>query len=371
MSPPPRFRRPELVPGQRRRAKRRAERARRRRRTFVVLLIVVIILGAAVAASLGGAAAALDNCSLSSLRPVSIGENSFVYDGRGKVMASIPSERNRQPVDLEQVSPWLRKATIAIEDRRYYQHGGVDWEGILRAAVRDIQAGKAVEGASTITQQLVRNLYPISSDRTLERKVKEACLAIKLSRKWSKDKILATYMNAVYYGNHAYGVKAAARTYYNTSVRNLTVPQAALIAGMTQAPSVYDPFIRPDAAFARRNEVLLAMFENGDLTRRQYRQATQAPLGLRDGRGLYDIRRVAPRDRYFFNYVYDELVAQYGASTVRSGGLTVYTTLLPGLQRAAERSIRGRLDLPTDPAAAVVSIDPRTGWIKAMSADIP
>ena len=183
MSPSPKFRRPELVPGQRRRQRRRQQRARRRRRTLVVLLIVMLVLGAAVAASFGGAAAALDNCSLSSLRRVSIGENSFVYDGRGKLMASIPSERNRQPVALEQVSPWLRKATIAIEDRRFYQHGGVDWEGILRAAVRDIEAGKAVEGASTITQQLVRNLYPISYERTLDRKVKEACLAIKLSRK--------------------------------------------------------------------------------------------------------------------------------------------------------------------------------------------
>ena len=140
--------------------------------------------------SFGGAAAALDNCSLSSLRQVTIGQNSFVYDGRGKLMASIPSERNRQPVALATGRPWLRKATIAIEDRRFYQHGGVDWEGILRAAVRDIEAGKAVEGASTITQQLVRNLYPISTERTLERKIKEACLAIKLSRKWSKDKIL-------------------------------------------------------------------------------------------------------------------------------------------------------------------------------------
>ncbi len=371
MSPAPRFRRPELVPGQRRRARRRQQRARRRRRAIVVLLIVVLVLAAAAAATLGGAAATLDNCNLSSLRPVSIGQNSFVYDGRGKLMASIPSERNRQLVSLDNVSPSLRKATIAIEDRRFYQHGGVDWEGILRAAVRDIQAGKAVEGASTITQQLVRNLYPISTERTLDRKVKEACLAIKLSRKWSKDRILATYMNAVYYGNHAYGVKTAARTYFNTSVRNLTVPQAALIAGMTQAPSVYDPFIRPDAAYARRNEVLRAMLDNGDLTQRQYRKAIQAPLGLRDGRGLYDIKRVPARDRDFFNYVYDELVAQYGASTVRSGGLKVYTTVQPGLQKAAERSIRDRLDRLTDPAAAVVSIDPHTGWIKAMTAVVP
>jgi penicillin-binding protein 1A len=359
------------VPGQRRRAKRRQQRARRRKRTLIILTIVVIVIGAAVAASFGGAAAALDNCSLSSLRPVSMGQKSFVYDGLGRQMASIPSERNRQPVALANVSPWLRKATIAIEDRRFYQHGGVDWEGILRAAVRDIEAGKAVEGASTITQQLVRNLYPISNERTLERKVKEACLSIKLSRKWSKDRILATYMNAVYYGNHAYGVKAAARTYYNTSVRNLSISQAALIAGLTQAPSIYDPFIRPDAAFARRNEVLRAMYDNGDLSLGQYRRALQAPLNLRDGRGYYDIKRVAPRDRYFFNYVYDELVAQYGAATVRTGGLNVYTTLQPGLQKAAERSIRGRLDLPSDPAAAVVSIDPRTGWIKAMTAEVP
>ncbi|MGZ8695067.1 MAG: transglycosylase domain-containing protein [Gaiellaceae bacterium] len=371
MSPSPRFRRPELVPGQRRRQRRRVERARRRRRTLVVLLIVTLVLGAAVAASFGGAAAMLDNCSLSSLRQISKGQKSFVYDGKGVFLAAIPSTRNRQPVGLENVSPWLRKATIAIEDRRFYQHGGVDWEGILRAAVRDIEEGRAVEGASTITQQLVRNLYPISNERTLDRKVKEACLAIKLSRKYSKDWILAQYLNAVYYGNHAYGVKAAARTYYDTSVSTLNPAQAAMLAGLTQAPSIYDPFVRPDTALARRNDVLRAMLSNGDLTRYQYGLAVNSPLNLRDGRGLYDIQRVAPRDRYFFNYVYDELVAQYGASTVRSGGLRVYTTMQPRLQKAAVQSIRGQLNRRSDPAAAVVSIDPRTGWIKAMTAEIP
>ena len=313
----------------------------------------------------------LDKCNLKSLRTVSIGENSLVYDGDGRFVASIPAERNRQPVALQEVSTWMRKATIAIEDRRFYKHGGVDWEGILRAAVKDIEAGRAVQGASTITQQLVRNLYPISNDRTLDRKVKEACLAIKLSRQWSKDRILTEYLNAVYYGNHAYGVQAAAQTYFNRSAARLGLAQAALLAGLTQAPSQYDPFVRKADAVRRRNEVLRAMLENGNITSRQYGRAVETKLELSDGRSLYDIRRVAPRDRYFFNYVYDELVAQYGASTVRSGGLKVYTTMNKRLQRAAETAIKNTLYYRNDPAAAVVAINPKTGAIQAMTAEIP
>ncbi|HEU5213809.1 MAG TPA: PBP1A family penicillin-binding protein [Gaiellaceae bacterium] len=371
MSPPPRLRRPELVPGRRRRRKRRERAARRRRRTLVILGICLLVVFAIIAASFGGAAAALDNCSLDSLRPVSQGENSRVYDGSGVLLGYIPTERNRQPTALQNVSSWMQRATVAIEDRRFYEHGGVDWEGILRAAIKDLEAGQAVQGASTITQQLVRNLYPISNQRTLDRKIKEACLAIKLSRKWSKSKILDEYLNAVYYGNHAYGVKAAAQTYFSEKPRALTPAQAALLAGLTQAPSDYDPFSHPDTALARRNEVLRAMLDNGDLRVRQYRDAVNTPLGLQDGRRKYDIRYVSPRDRYFFNYVYDELVAQYGASTVRTGGLKVYTTVDRRLQRAAANAIRGRLDLGTDPAAAVVSIDPQNGQIRAMTAVVP
>jgi penicillin-binding protein 1A len=363
--------RPEIVAGQRRRAKRRERRRRRRRRTAAILIVVAAVLLAVLAASFGGAAAMLGKCSLSSLQPVSIGENSFVYDSKNRPIGSIPAEKNRQPVALRDVSTWMRKATIAIEDRRFYQHGGVDWEGILRAAVKDIEAGRPVQGASTITQQLVRNLYPISNERTLDRKVKEACLAIKLSRKYSKDWILTTYLNAVYYGNHAYGTQAAAQTYFSQKARTLSLPQAALLAGLPQAPSDYDPFARTAEALRRRNQVLRAMLDNGDITPRQYHEAVAAKLKLVDGRRLYDIRRVSPRDRYFFNYVYDELVAQYGASTVRSGGLQVYTTMDRRLQRAAEHAIKNTLYDRTDPAAAVVAIDPKTGAIRAMTAEIP
>jgi penicillin-binding protein 1A len=362
---------PEIVAGQRRRAKRRERRRRRRRRTAVILIVLAAVLLAVLAASFGGAAAMLGKCSLSSLQPVSIGENSFVYDSKGRQIGSIPAEKNRQPVALRDVSTWMRKATIAIEDRRFYQHGGVDWEGILRAAVKDIEAGRPVQGASTITQQLVRNLYPISNERTFDRKVKEACLAIKLSRRYSKDWILTTYLNAVYYGNHAYGAQAAAQTYFSQKARTLSLPQAALLAGLPQAPSDYDPFVRQGDALRRRNEVLRAMLDNGDISVRQYRNAVATPVKLVDGRRLYDIRRVSPRDRYFFNYVYDELVAQYGASTVRSGGLSVYTTMDRRLQRAAEQAIKNTLYYRTDPAAAVVAIDPKTGAIRAMTAEIP
>ena len=182
----------------------------------------------------------------------------------------------------------------------------------------------------------MRNLYPISNQRTLDRKIKEACLAIKLSDKWSKPRILDEYLNAVYYGNHAYGVKAAAQTYFNETPRYLTRPQAALIAGMTQAPSDYDPFVHPDAALDRRNEVLRAMLDNGDLTRRQYREAVQSPLGLRDGRGkLRHPATSAARPLLL------QLRLRRAGRAVRrrarcaTGGLKVYTTVDRGLQRQA------------------------------------
>src|SRR5213079_2807249 len=179
------------------------------------------------------------------LRPVENGQNSFVFDADGSLLGSIPAEKNRTRVALKKISPWMRKATVAIEDHRFYTHGGVDYQGIIRAAWKDLTAGHVVQGGSTITQQLVRNLY-ISKERTFKRKIKEACLAIKLSRRWSKDRILTEYMNQVYYCKHA---------------RNLWLAQAALLAGLPQAPSVYDPFHRPGAALGRRDEVLRAMLQ--------------------------------------------------------------------------------------------------------------
>ena len=305
-------------------------------------------------------------CDLSALRATKIGQNTFVYAADNSLLGVIPAERNRQVVTLAEISPWLQKATVAIEDRRFFYHGGVDAEGIARALWRDVQAGRVVEGGSTISQQLVRNLY-ISNERTVERKVTEACLAIKLDGEWSKRKILASYLNSVFYGNLAYGAEAAARTYFSRPARWLTLSQAALLAGLNQAPSAYDPFVDPERAVARRNQVLRAMLEEGMITRKQYVGARKLRTpGLRPGR-LY----AQVREPYFFGYVRDQLVEAYGAERVRSGGLQVYTTIEPRWQRLAQQAIRSTLTRRIDPAAALISVNPWNGAIRAMSAVVP
>jgi penicillin-binding protein 1A len=178
-------------------------------------------------------------------------------------------------------------------------------------------------------------------EKTFDRKVKEACLAIKLSDRWSHHKILQTYLNTVYYGNHAYGVEAASESYFSRHARNLNLAQAALIAGLPQAPSVYDPVHNPKAALLRRAEVLQAMFAAGKITRRQYHWAERQKLALKPGRLYTRIKQP-----YFFSYVIDELEQVYGANVVREGGLRVYTTIEPRLQYDANVAIRETLNEP-------------------------
>jgi penicillin-binding protein 1A len=350
----------------RRRRRRRAGRGKHGR--LAVLLGILLVCGAAAVAAGAFTAAGFvqSKCDLSVLRPAPIGQTSFIYAANGDLLGAIPAERNRQPVRLTEISPWMRKATVAVEDRRFYRHGGVDYEGIARALWRDVVEGKVVEGGSTLTQQLVRNLY-ISRERTISRKLREACLAIELSRKWSKARILREWMNTVYFGNHSYGVEAASQTYFSKPARRLNLREAALLAGLPQAPSDYDPFVDPAAALARRNTVLAAMLDNGDITRAQYRWSIASnDLRLRPSKLYTQIR-----EPYFFSYVLDQLIQHYGANTVRSGGLRVYTTINPSFQRAADRAIQQTLDRRDDPASAIVSINPANGAIRAMTAVIP
>ncbi len=332
-----------------------------------MLLLVVAGLVTVVAVAGGGGVYAFgSSCDLSALREVRIGQNTFVYAADGSSLGAIPAERNRQVVPLDRVSPWMPKATVAIEDRRFYSHGGIDPQGIARAVLADVRARKLVQGGSTITQQLVRNLY-ISNERTLQRKLKEACLAIKLNDAWSKQRILETYLNQVYYGNLAYGIEAASQTYFSKPASALNLREAALLAGLTQAPSAYDPFVETGKALARRDAVLQAMRDQAAITPEQYAWARRSrDLRLKPGRLYKEIR-----EPYFFGYVRNQLVRQYGAETVRSGGLSVYTTILPRWQRAAQESIRETLTDPNDPAAAVISIDPGNGAIRAMTAVVP
>src|SRR5213082_1569512 len=245
MSPPPRGRRPPPDPLLLQRLRKRVGRL-----ALGILLGTLVFL---VVSSFTGAAVFMSSCDLDSLKPVEVGENSFVYAADGSLLGSIPAERNRQPVALLQISPWVPKATVAIEDRRFFSHGALDWLGIVRALYADVKAGKVVQGGSTITQQLVRNLYIKKKSQTLGRKATEACLAIKLARQkeseyggtGGKQWILTAYMNQVYYGNHAYGIEAAAQTYFSKPARALTLNESALLAGLPQAPSVFDPFHAP------------------------------------------------------------------------------------------------------------------------------
>ncbi len=345
--------------------RRRRPRTSRRGKTLLLLAGLVVLAAAGIA----GATAVVTlapRCDLDALRPTKIGQNTFVYAADGSRLGAIPAERNRQVVPLSRMSPWLPRATVAIEDRRFYEHGGIDAEGIARALWRDVKAGRVVEGGSTITQQLVRTLY-ISNERTVERKLTEACLAVKLDGQWSKRRILATYLNSVFYGNLAYGAEAAAHTYFSRSASRLTLSQAALLAGLTQAPSAYDPFVDPARAVARRNEVLTAMLQEGTITPKQYASATRSRSpGLHPG-NLYE----QIREPYFFGYVRDQLVRAYGADTVRAGGLRVDTTIQPRLQRLAGQAISSTLTRRDDPASALISIDPSNGAIRAMTAIVP
>ena len=372
MTPPPRGRSRSsqadayLLARVRRRRRDRVRHRRKRVGRFVAgaLLVVLAVL---VVSGFTGAAVWMSSCDLNTLRPVDVGQNSFIYAADGSLLGSIPATQNRQPVDLAQMSKWVPKATVAIEDRRFWSHGALDYPGIVRALFANVQAGQVVQGGSTITQQLARNLYIKKPSQTFGRKATEACLAIKLAREKPRRWILQAYINQVPYGNHAYGIEAAAQTYFSKPARHLTIAQAALLAGLPQAPSAFDPFHRPQQAIERRDEVLRAMLSNGYITSTQYANAVaDRNLRLRAGR-LYT--RI--REPYFFSYVREVLERQYGPNTVRSGGLRVYTTIDPRLQRFALDAIKSTLPYSTDPAAAIVSINPSNGAIRAMTEASP
>jgi penicillin-binding protein 1A len=351
----------------RRRARRRRRRAPGRRALVLALVATCAVLVAVLAgAAITGRAVIFGSCDLHSLRPVTLGENSFLYASDGSLLGVVPSTTNRQPLKLGLMSPWLPKATVAIEDNRFWQHGALDYQGIARALYENATAGRIVQGGSTITQQLVRNLYIGKADRTFARKVKEACLAEKLAKIWTKKQILAAYLNEVFYGRHAYGAQAGAQTFFSTDARRLTLPQAALIAGLPQAPSQYDPLAHPDRALDRRDEVLRAMLLHGDITASEYAGAVAAPLGLQLG-SLYS----AQRQPNFFGWAATQLVKRFGARRVEAGGLQVRTTLDPRMQFAARSAVRSVLREKYDPAAALVAIDPRTGAVRAMISYLP
>jgi penicillin-binding protein 1A len=304
--------------------------------------------------------------SLAACKPVEQGGNSVLYAADGSGLGVIASEEAHDKVSIGRIPKSLQHATVAIEDQRFYEHGGVDPEGIVRAALKNLEAGRTVEGGSTITQQLVRDLCIANPARTLERKIVEAKLAIEYAERHSRREILAQYLNTASYGTiggaTAVGVGAAAKIYFSKPVWKLDLAQAALLAGLPQAPSQYNPVLNPRGARARRNAVLARMVAQGWIAPRLARSAARRGLELGLDRGYF-----AKRQPYFFDYVEDKLLAAYGVNTVRKGGLRVYTTLEPRLQEVATEGMRSALPYAEDPASALVSIDPRNGRIEAMA----
>ena len=351
---------------------RRSRRAGRGNPTWSVWLVRAT-LGVAALCALGAVSLAVLVTSLRAslpdlgalYRPPS--QATRVYAANGELIASLYRE-NRAYVRLQDIPLVLRQAVIAIEDERFYQHRGVDLRGILRAAWRNLTRQSVVEGGSTITQQLARNLF-LTPRRTLDRKLQEMLLAVEIERRLTKDEILERYLNQVYFGNGSYGVEMASRLFFNKGARELTLPEAALLAGVIQAPSRYSPFDNLPAAKRRQELVLDRMVELGYLSRDQAEQAKRARLQLAAGprnAGLVGVR--AP---YFVSYLLPSLVERYGEDAVYSGGLQVYTTLDPRLQAIAQEVIsRGveearRAGLRVT-QGALVAVEPRTGRILAM-----
>ncbi len=338
------------------------------KKNVAILLIVVfgIIFGSMVGFFIALTHDLPQIRGLESFKPSSI---TRIYSADGVLLAELFLEK-RDPVPLKSIPDHLKKALIITEDRSFNQHSGIDLKGILRAIIRDIKAGKFVEGASTITQQLAKTLF-LKPRKTLLRKVKEAFLAFQIERRYTKDEILELYLNQVYFGSGTYGVESAARKFFGKSVNDLGLAECALLAGLPKSPSRYSPIADRDLAVKRRNVVLKQMKDTGTITITAYNKAKEAPLNLSKQNKT---RVKAP---YFIEHIKYFLENTIGSSRLYKGGLTVVTTLDFKMQKAAELAVEKGLSNLEDrmkqhriknpnPQCALVSLDVLSGGILAM-----
>ncbi len=287
----------------------------------------------------------------------------YIYANDGETVLSVLRGReSRTLLQPNEIAPDMKRAIIAVEDRRFLEHRGVDLRGIARAAWADIRQKAVVEGGSTITQQFVKNVYK-HRERSIGLKVSEAALAWQLEKRWSKQRILTAYLNTIYFGNGAYGVQQASLAYFKHGAQYLTLPEAALLAGIPADPSRYDPVSHPTVAKQRRAFVLRTMREQGLIAPADETAARDAALPDPADVRLPGTQGPAP---YFGNYVKQQLIERYGAQRVFGDGLRVTTTIDPGVQRIASDAISKWLDDPAGPTAALVAIDPRNGGVVAM-----
>jgi penicillin-binding protein 1A len=335
-----------------------------------IIVFIVLLTGVATGVLTGALFAFTRDLpqiqTLETYRPQAV---TRIYSADKQLLDELYLEK-RDPVPIDSIPSYLKSALIATEDRKFYTHSGLDLKGIARALIKDILAGEFVEGASTITQQLAKTLF-LTPRKTMVRKIKEAILAFQLERRYTKNEILELYLNQVYFGSGAYGVKSAAKMFFNKSVRDLSLAECALIAGMPKSPSRFSPLINEDLALKRRNIVLKQMRANGIISANDYNQALAEEIKI--GNKSNNLTRTP----YFAEYVKKHLEDVLGASRLYKGGLSIYTTLDFKFQSAAQKAVAdGLLALKTRlerqnirqaaPQAALVALDVKSGAILAM-----
>ncbi|MFC2767383.1 MAG: transglycosylase domain-containing protein [Mitsuokella sp.] len=293
--------------------------------------------------------------------------SSQIYDINGNEIANVHAAENRRPVKIEQVPKALQNAFVAVEDNRFYEHAGIDPRGIARAIWANLRGRTVSEGGSTITQQLAKNAY-LTQDRTLKRKVQEVFLALQLERQYTKQEILELYLNQIYFGEGAYGVEAAAHTYFGKDVSELTLNECAMLAGIPKSPNYYSPMSNMEAARERKATVLDQMAKYGYITSSEAAKAKKEELHIVKPKKKTDTQEAA----YFIEYVTQRMIDKYGADAVYKEGLKIYTTVDMDMQRAAEAAMKKLPNITVDgngiqqPQGALVAIDPHNGYVKAM-----
>jgi penicillin-binding protein 1A len=349
----------------------RKPRLKRLRVLFVLLGLGILALVSMVFGMM--AAVSQDLPAIYNFSQYKASKNSEVFDANGVPIGTLTSDQNKILLASGQISPNIKNAVVSIEDARYYEHSGVDFQGIARALVKDVLSQSAAQGASTITQQFVKNALIAQGDRSLFQKFKEAALAYRLERHWSKDKILTQYLNTIYFGEGAYGIEAAARTYFGDAHPGCGTPdepcaavlepwEAATLAAIIQSPSAYDPKIYPENALGRRNLVLERMYEQGYISHEQFLEASKRALPPSNDIEPPTLDSKAP---YFTAYLRQQLVDRYGAAKAFFGGLKVKSSLDLGLQEKAEEAVNSYLGY-SPATASVVVIDNHNASIKAM-----
>ena len=331
-----------------------------------ILTVVAVILAVMIAGVGCGFLTATLNTKqdLEDVRPAA---SSHIYDINGNELANVHAEQNRVPVKIDKIPEHLKDAFIAVEDVRFYEHAGVDPKGIMRAVIANITNKGVSEGGSTITQQLAKNAY-LTQDRTLKRKVQEVFLALQLERKYTKDEILELYLNQIYFGQGAYGVQAAAKTYFGKNVEDLDLNECAMLAGIPKSPNYFSPLNNLKAAQERKGVVLDQMSKYGYISSSTAAKTKAENLNLVKSQPQSDNHFAS----YFIDYVTQQMIEKYGADAVYQEGLKIYTTLDKDMQQAAEAAMQNLPNYSTDgsgnkqPQGALVAIEPSTGYIKAM-----